>query len=387
MNLHEYQAKQLLSLYGVKTPKGEVADSGQNAAEVFSRLNISQGAVKAQVHTGGRGKAGGIKTVTSAAQAEKATAMLIGQTLVTHQSGPQGKPIKKILLEESLAVDRELYLGLVIDRKNACPVMMASTEGGMEIEELARTSPEKIIKVLIDSQTGLTGDQAKKLVGALKLNKLEKQAVDIFINLARLFIENDCSLAEINPLVITKSGELVALDAKINLDDRGLFRHKDLSAWRDISQEDQLEAEAAQFGLSYVGLDGNIGCMVNGAGLAMSTMDLIKLHGGQPANFLDVGGGASVEQVTGAFKLLLANKNVRAILVNIFGGIMKCDVIAEGITTAVKQVGLNLPLVVRLEGTNVDLGKDILKKSGLNIIAAGTMNEAAKKVVELLKQK
>ncbi|MEK7449535.1 MAG: ADP-forming succinate--CoA ligase subunit beta [Planctomycetota bacterium] len=387
MNLHEYQAKQLLTKYGINIPRGEVTDNPSRAAEIFKNLNISRGAVKAQIHAGGRGKAGGIKIVSLPAEAEKAAAELLGQTLITHQTGPKGKPVNKILVEELFPAEagRELYLGIAIDRQKACPVMMFSTEGGMEIEELARRAPEKIVKVLIDSPPELPLDRINELLQKENLKPFAFHLKPILTSLARLFLENDCSLAEINPLVITKDGKLVALDAKINLDDRALFRHKDLVGWRDLTQEDPLEAEASKFGLSYVGLDGNIGCLVNGAGLAMSTMDLIKLHGGEPANFLDVGGGASVEQVTEAFKLLLANKNVKAILVNIFGGIMKCDVIAEGITTAVKQVGLRLPLVVRLEGTNVELGKNIIKKSGLNIVSVDTMNEAAKKVVGFIK--
>ena len=390
MNLHEYQAKQLLAKYGIKTPRGMTAADPHQAAEVFKQLNLSKAVVKAQVHSGGRGKAGGIKVVNSADEAAKAADELIGKTLITHQSGPAGKPIHKVLIEETLPIEKELYTSIVIDRKQNCPVLMASAEGGMEIEELAAKSPEKIIKFHLHPYLGLQPYQAREMVYALG-NNIEQNALrstlyadgaKLFLSLSKLFIENDCSLAEINPLVISQSG-LIALDGKINLDDRGLFRHKDLLEMRDIAQEHPQEYEASKHDLSYIGLDGNIGCMVNGAGLAMATMDLIKLHGGEPANFLDVGGGASKEQVANAFKLLISNKNVKAILVNIFGGIMKCDIIAEGITAAVKEAGLNLPLVVRLEGTNVKIGKDILNKSGLNIVSADTMDEAAAKVVKL----
>jgi len=402
MNLHEYQAKELLAKYGIKTQRGEVTDNPETAAEIFRRLterqprqerdklrpdpigNISEAVVKAQIHSGGRGKAGGIKFVNTPEQAQKATAELIGKTLITRQTGPAGKVVHKVLIAEALTVERELYLGIVIDRRRSLPVLMASAEGGMEIEELSRKSPEKIIKVNWFPGNGFPLNEAKKVTGALNLERYQKEAVELIRNFTRLFVENDCSLAEINPLIVNKTYGLVALDAKINLDDRGLYRHKDLSQWRDIAEEHPLEYEASKYDLSYIGLDGNIGCMVNGAGLAMSTMDLIKLAGGEPANFLDVGGGATTEQVAQAFKILVSNKNVRAILVNIFGGIMKCDVIAQGITTAVKEVGLTLPMVVRLEGTNVELGKKILKESGLNIISADTMDEAAESVVRLV---
>ena len=391
MNLHEYQAKQLLVKYGIKIPRGAVISEPRQAKEIFKQLEFSGAVVKAQIHSGGRGKAGAIKIAHNADESAKAAYDLIGKTIVTHQTGPIGKPIHKILIEETLSVEKELYVGVVIDRKKSCPVLMASAEGGMEIEELARTAPEKIIKYEMHPYHGLQPYQARELVYALDIPQFQneckvdiiKSAVNLFLSFSRLFIENDCSLAEINPLIIDLNAGLIALDAKINLDDRALFRHKDLLEWRDISQEHPLEYEASKYDLSYIGLEGNIGCMVNGAGLAMATMDLIKLHGGEPANFLDVGGGATKEQVYSAFKILVSNKNVKTILVNIFGGIMKCDIIAEGITAAVKEVGLNLPLVVRLEGTNVEIGKDILKKSGLNIISADTMNEAAKKVVQL----
>jgi len=416
MNLHEHQAKKLLVKYGIKTPRGEPTDNPKKAAEIFTQLNISKGAVKSQIHSGGRGKAGGIKIVTSPAEAEKATTELIGKRLITNQTGPAGKIVRKVLIEESLPIEKELYLGMVIDRKANSLVLMASAEGGMEIEELARKAPEKILKYHIHPHFGLQPYQARELVYSLGIcqfqspeaplkslsrpasggNKCKvatesregqvdifKSGVSLFISFSKLFIENDCGLVEINPLIVNPTYGLVALDAKINLDDRGLFRHKELLEWHDINEEDPLEYEASKHELSYIGLDGNIGCMVNGAGLAMATMDLIKLHGGEPANFLDVGGGASTEQVAVAFKLLLANKNVKAVLVNIFGGIMKCDVIAQGIVNAVKDIEIKLPLVVRLEGTNIEIGKKILKESGLNIISADTMNDAAKKVVQL----
>ena len=391
MNLHEYQAKQLLAKYGIKTPRGEFTDNPKKTAEIFTKLNLSKGAVKSQIHSGGRGKAGGIKVVASAIEAEKATAELIGKKLITNQTGPDGRIVRKVLIEESITSEKELYLGMVIDRKAGSPVLMASAEGGMEIEELARKAPEKILKYYLHPHLGLQPYQAREIVYALDLCKLQgkcqidlaKTGASLFMGFSRLFVENDCSLAEINPLVINSTLGLIALDGKINLDDRGLFRHKDLAECRDINEENPLEYEASKHDLSYIGLDGNIGCMVNGAGLAMATMDLIKLHGGEPANFLDVGGGATTEQVTAAFKLLLANKKVKAVLVNIFGGIMKCDIIAQGIVIAVKEVGLKLPLVVRLEGTNVETGKKILKESGLNIVSAETMNDAAAKIVKL----
>jgi len=384
VNLHEYQAKQLLSKYGIAVPQGKLATTPAEAKKAFEELKLKNGVLKAQVHAGGRGKAGGIKTVKSATEAEKVAQGLIGKTLVTHQTGPEGKVVRKLLVEESFSIEREFYLGVVIDRRAAAMSMIVSSEGGTEIEELAKKAPDKIKRFAIHPHLGLQPYQAREIAYFLGVTP-DKQSVKLFINLSRLFKENDCSLAEINPLVFNKDKGLVALDAKINLDDRGLFRHKDLAGMRDITEEHPIEAEAAKFDLSYIGLDGNIGCMVNGAGLAMATMDLIKYHGGEPANFLDVGGGASTEQVTKAFKLLLANKNVKAILVNIFGGIMKCDIIAQGIVEAVKEVGLKLPLVVRLEGTNVEVGRKILAESKLNLVTSATMDEAAKKVVESAK--
>jgi len=390
MNLHEYQAKHLLMRYNIKVPRGEIVSTPEGAADIFRQLEVRKAVVKAQIHSGGRGKAGAIKIVHSSEEAERVAHELIGKTFVTYQTGPQGKTVKKLLIEEVLPIMKELYVGITIDRRKACPVIMASTEGGMDIEDLARTAPEKIIKFEVTDCRGLQPFQARELVYMLGLNEykdkcqmdIHKYGINFFIALTKLFINNDCSLVEVNPLIISENYGLVALDAKVNLDDRGLFRHPDFMEWRDIHQEHPLEYEASKHDLSYIGLDGNIGCMVNGAGLAMATMDLIKLHGGEPANFLDVGGGATKEQVANAFKLLVSNPNVKAILVNIFGGIMKCDIIAEGIIAAVKEVGLSLPLVVRLEGTNVELGKKILQKSGLNIISASSMSDAAEKVVK-----
>ncbi len=384
MNLHEYQAKQLLSKYGITVPLGKVVTTPAEAKKAFEELKLKDGVLKAQVHAGGRGKAGGIKTAQSATEAEKVAQDLIGKTLVTHQTGPEGKVVRRLLVEESFSIEREFYLGVVIDRRAATVSMIVSSEGGMEIEELSRKAPDKIKRFTIHPHLGLQPYQAREIAYFLGVTP-DKQSVKLFINLSRLFKENDCSLAEINPLVFNKDKGLVALDAKINLDDRGLFRHKDLAGMRDIAEENPLEAEAAKYDLSYIGLDGNIGCMVNGAGLAMATMDLIKYYGGEPANFLDVGGGASTDQVTKAFKLLLANKKVKAILVNIFGGIMKCDIIAQGIVEAVKETGLGLPLVVRLEGTNVESGRKLLAESGLNLVTTTTMDEAAQKVVQLAK--
>lgn len=377
--------------YGIKIPRGEIISTPESAADIFNQLGVAKAVIKAQIHSGGRGKAGAVKVVNNAKEAEEVARELIGKVIVTNQTGPPGKVAKILLIEEVLPVVKEMYVGIVIDRQKGCPVIMASSEGGMEIEELARTAAEKIIKYDIDPYLGLQPYQARELTCLMGLSQFQpkcqldifKYGANLFLALARLFVENDCSLVEINPLIINETYCLVALDAKVNLDDRALFRHPDLKDWRDIYQEDLIEYEASKHDLSYIGLDGNIGCMVNGAGLAMATMDLIKLHGGEPANFLDVGGGASKEQVANAFKLLVSNQNVKAILVNIFGGIMKCDVIAEGIISAVKEVGLNLPLVVRLEGTNVKIGKAILDKSGLNIVSADSMSDAAKCVVRL----
>lgn len=386
MNLHEYQSKELFAKYGIPVLKGIVCSSPAEAAQAFSAMQLTAGVVKSQIHAGGRGKAGGIITVNSAEEAKSSALKLLGKPLVTKQTGSQGKIVNKVLLEESCIVEKELYFSIAIDRKAEKPVVIVSREGGMDIEEVAEKTPDKIFKLHINPALGLQPFQARDIAYFMDPRKvILKDFSTLAVNLSRLFLENDCSLVEINPLAIVKGRGLIALDAKIGIDDRALYRHKNLSDYRDISEEDPIEYEAEKNGLSYISLNGNIGCMVNGAGLAMATMDMIKLNGGEPANFLDVGGGASTEQVYTAFKLLLSNKNVKAILVNIFGGIMKCDIIAEGIVQATKEAHLNLPLVVRLEGTNVELGREILRKSGLKITAASDMNDAAAKVVQAVK--
>lgn len=386
MNLHEYQSKELFAKYGIPVLKGAVCSSPDEAARAFSAMQLASGVVKSQIHAGGRGKAGGIITVNSAEEAKNASLKLLGRPLVTKQTGLQGKIVNKILLEESCTVEKELYFSIAIDRKAEKPVAIVSREGGMDIEEVAEKFPDKIYKLHVNPALGLQPFQARDIAYFMDPRKvILKDFSTLAVNLSRLFLENDCSLVEINPLAIVKGRGIIALDAKIGIDDRALYRHKNLSDYRDVSEEDPMEYEAEKNGLSYISLNGNIGCMVNGAGLAMATMDLIKLNGGEPANFLDVGGGASTEQVYTAFKLLLSNKNVKAILVNIFGGIMKCDIIAEGIVQATREAHLNLPLVVRLEGTNVELGREILRKSGLKITAAGDMNDAAAKVVQAVK--
>ncbi|HET7371104.1 MAG TPA: ADP-forming succinate--CoA ligase subunit beta [Gammaproteobacteria bacterium] len=382
MNLHEYQAKQLFAEYGIAVPEGKPATNGAQAAAAAEALGGSVWVVKAQVHTGGRGKAGGVKLVKSADEARQAAEDMIGTTLVTHQTGPEGLPVNQVLVEEGSDIDRELYLSVLVDRAREQLTFMASAAGGMDIEEVAEKTPEQIVRVAVHPATGLQPYQARRLAFGLGLNKEQvKQFGKIAQGLYRLFTERDASLVEVNPLIVTGDGNLVALDAKINLDDNALFRHKDLAALEDASQEDEKENLANQHGLNYVSLDGDIACMVNGAGLAMATMDLIKLSGGDPANFLDVGGGATTERVTEAFKLILSNENVKAILVNIFGGIVRCDVIADGIIAAVKGVGVPVPVVVRLEGTNAEAGKQRLGESGMDIIAADDLTDAAKKAV------
>ena len=383
MNIHEYQAKDILRRYGLPVADGAVAFTPAEAEKIARGLTAKIIAVKAQIHAGGRGKAGGIKLVKTPEEAGTATRELIGKVLVTHQTGPQGKEVKKVLVEAGAKPKRELYLSLLIDRTNSRPSFLASTEGGMDIEAVAAKTPEKIITEPVDPAVGVQPFQARKIAYALGLGgDFLQPAVALILNLYRAFIESDASLIEINPLIITQDDRLLALDAKMTLDDNALYRHKDIAAMRDLNEEDPREVEASKFNLNYIGLDGNIACMVNGAGLAMSTMDIIKYYGGSPANFLDVGGGASTEQVTEAFKILCSDKNVKGILVNIFGGIMKCDVIATGILTAVKQVKVTVPLVVRLEGTNVELGKKILQDSGLPIITADSLADAAQKVVK-----
>jgi succinyl-CoA synthetase beta subunit len=387
MNIHEYQAKEVLTRYGVAVLRGIVASTPQEAEDAARSLGTPVVVVKAQIHAGGRGKAGGVKVVRSPAQAAEAAADLLGRKLVTHQTGAQGKEILKVYVEEGCDIARELYLGMVIDRATGWVTLMASTEGGMEIEEVASRTPEKILKQAVDPATGLMPYHGRKLAYGLGLAEEAGKNAQKFISaLYRAFVECDASLAEINPLVVTRSGGVLALDAKISFDNNALYRHKDLEALRDVTEEDPRELEASNYGLSYISLSGNIGCMVNGAGLAMATMDIIKHYGAEPANFLDVGGGATADQVTNAFRLILSDSKVEAVLVNIFGGIMRCDVIAQGILEAAKTVRLRVPLVVRLQGTNVDLGRRMLAESGLPIITAETMSEAAEKVVAAAKK-
>jgi succinyl-CoA synthetase beta subunit len=381
MNIHEYQAKAVLSRYGVAVPKGKVADTPAEAEAIAEEFGTPV-VVKAQIHAGGRGKGGGVKFAKTPQEAREHAKQILGMTLVTHQTGPQGKKVKRVLVEQAGKIKRELYLGMVIDRGFSRVVMMASTEGGMEIEAVAAKTPEKILKEWVDPAVGLMPYQARKLAFGLGIpGELTGKAVRFMVGLYKAFVDTDCSLAEINPLVLTEDGDIVALDAKMNFDGNGLSRHKDIELMKDFDEEDPTETEAARFGLSYISLDGDIGCMVNGAGLAMATMDMIKHCGGNPANFLDVGGGATAEQVTNAFRLILSDAKVKAILVNIFGGIMRCDIIAEGVVAAAKTLGLSVPLVVRLEGTNVEKGREILAASKLNIIPAADMGDAAKKVV------
>ena len=386
LNVHEYQAKKLLSDFGVKVPGGQVVFSADEVSEVLDTLNSAKYVVKAQIHAGGRGKGGGIKVVDNSHDAMAAADEIIGMNLVTHQTGPEGKTVGSVLIEEASSIEKEFYLGMVIDRSREKVVVMGSPEGGVEIEEVAARSPEKIIKEHVDISLGIQPYQCRKIAYFMGLEGgAVRQAVSFISSLYRVFIEKDCSLAEINPLVLTSDGNIVALDAKINFDDNALFRHRDIAGLRDRDEEDPLELEASDAGISFVKLDGNIGCLVNGAGLAMATMDIIKHHGGEPANFLDVGGGATTEQVTKAFKMILSDENVKAIFVNIFGGIMKCDTIADGIVEAAGEVGINVPLVVRLEGTNVEAGREILSDSGLDIQTGADMKEAASKVVEAAK--
>jgi len=383
MNIHEYQAKELLAKYGVPVQPGGVAYTAADAAEVATRLGGDLWAVKAQIHAGGRGKAGGVKLVTSPDEAAAAAAGMLGKRLVTHQTGPQGRDVKRVYVEAATDIARELYLALSIDRTSGRTTLIAAAEGGIEIEELAARAPEKIIQLTIDPATGIEPFHARRLAFELELGGGEVKAMTALVNgLYRAFVELDAALVEINPLVVTGAGGLVALDAKMGFDDNSLFRHPEVEALRDEDEEDPIEREAQKHALNYVKLDGNIGCMVNGAGLAMATMDIIKHYGGSPANFLDVGGGATRERVTAAFKLILSDPNVEAILVNIFGGIMRCDVIAEGVVAAAREVNLHVPLVVRLEGTNVELGRKILSRSGLPIIAADGFADAAQKVVK-----
>jgi succinyl-CoA synthetase beta subunit len=390
MNIHEYQAKELLEKFGVATPRGKVATTPEEAERVARGLGTDNLVVKAQIHAGGRGKGtftngfkGGVHLCKSPAEVREVAAKMLGQTLVTHQTGPQGRLVSKVLVAESVEIEREVYFAILLDRATAGPIVVASTEGGVEIETVAERSPEKILREKIHPLTELQAFQARKLAKQLGFTSAQlKDAARLFQGLFRTFTACDCSMVEVNPLVVTQEGAVLALDAKFNFDDNALYRHPELAALRDIAEEDPREVEASKHGLNYIGLDGNIACLVNGAGLAMATMDIIKFYGGSPANFLDVGGGATEEQVTEAFKILVSDEKVKAILVNIFGGIMRCDVIAQGIINAVKTVKLPVPLVVRLEGTNVAAGKKLIAESGLPVISAEDLADAAQKVVK-----
>ena len=395
MNIHEYQAKQLLQKFDVATTRGRVAATLDEAEQITNELGDIDVVVKAQIHAGGRGKGsfkngfkGGVHVRKTPDEVRDVAARMLGQVLVTHQTGPSGRLVNKVLVAESADIAREIYFAVLLDRATAAPLIVASTEGGVEIEAVAAKSPEKIIREPINPLAGLQPYQARKLASHLGFESSQlKNASKLFEGLYRTFVAFDCSMVEVNPLVVTTKGEVLALDAKFNFDDNALYRHPEIAAMRDVAEEDPREVEASKHGLNYIGLDGNIACLVNGAGLAMATMDIIKFYGGEPANFLDVGGGASEEQVTEAFKILIADKKVKAILVNIFGGIMRCDVIAQGIIGAAKTVKLSVPLVVRLEGTNVELGKKLLKESGLALIAADDLADAAQKVVGAAKGK
>ncbi|MDA0374604.1 MAG: ADP-forming succinate--CoA ligase subunit beta [Planctomycetota bacterium] len=386
MKIHEFQAKQVLARFGVPVPDGIACDTADEAAAAFTQLGAPLSVVKAQIHAGGRGKAGGVKLVRSADEARDAAAGMLGKTLVTHQTGPEGRVVQKIYVERGSEIDRELYLAVAVDRATSAPVLMGSAEGGMEIEELAEERPEAILRERIHPMKGLLPFQLRRMAKHLGLSgDTAKKGMALIQKLAVAFTEMDCSIAEINPLIVTKQGDVLALDAKINFDSNALFRHKDVIEYRDLNEEDPKEVEASKFDLNYIALDGNIGCMVNGAGLAMATMDVIQLKGGSPANFLDVGGGANKEQVTNAFKILLSDPNCRGVLVNIFGGIMKCDTIAEGVIAAAKEVDLQVPLVVRLEGTNVQRGRQLLEESDVKLETAASLDEAAEKIVALVK--
>jgi len=385
MNIHEYQAKEILRKNGVAVLDGRVATTPDEAEVAAKELGGGLCVVKAQIHAGGRGKAGGVKLAKTPQEVRAHATALLGSTLVTHQTGPEGKEVQKIFVEQGCDIDQEFYLGMVIDRATARVTVMASSEGGVEIEEVAERSPEKILRATIDPAVGFGDFQGRQLAYGLDLPKDSvNKAVAFMRGLYKAFSESDASMAEINPLVLTKSGDLVALDAKMGFDDNALFRHADIREMRDVTEENEKEVAASKFDLNYIALDGNIGCMVNGAGLAMATMDIIKHYGAEPANFLDVGGGATTEKVTEAFKIILSDENVKGVLVNIFGGIMRCDVVANGVVEAAKQVNLSVPLVVRLEGTNVELGKTILAESGLDIIPADDLADGAKKIVEAI---
>jgi succinyl-CoA synthetase beta subunit len=383
MKIHEYQAKAILANYKVPVPRGEVAFSAEEAVAAAKKIGGSV-VVKAQIHAGGRGKGGGVKVARDAEQAEELAKQILGMTLVTHQTGPEGRVVKRLLIEETLPIERELYLGIVLDRVQAKPVFMASAAGGMDIEEVAGKTPELILKEAFEPDAGLSPFQARKLAFGIGIPAASvNAAVAAMIALARAYVAIDATLAEINPFILTKDGKVYALDAKINLDDNALNRHKDLMELRDRNEEDPLEVEASTFGLNYIKLDGTVGCMVNGAGLAMATMDIIQYAGGKPANFLDVGGGASAEQVKNAFRILLSDPHVKAVLINIFGGILRCDTLATGVVSAARDLNIKVPIVVRMEGTNVELGRKILTESGFNFTVAEDMRDAAEKVVRL----
>jgi succinyl-CoA synthetase beta subunit len=384
MKIHEYQAKAILARHGVPVPRGEVTFVAADAVDIAKRLGTGVVVVKAQIHAGGRGKGGGVKLARSPQDAEKLARAMIGMTLITHQTGPEGRVVGRVLIEEGLQMQRELYLSIVLDRAAGRPVIMASAAGGMDIEEVAEKTPEKIVRVHISPGVGIVPFEARQLgfgigLDAPQVNKFVKVVTALY----EAYLATDASLVEINPLVVTASGDLLALDAKMNFDDNALYRHPDLKEMRDTGEEDPLEIEASKFSLNYIRLEGNIGCMVNGAGLAMATMDIIKLSGGEPANFLDVGGGANAEQIRNAFKILISDKNVQAVLINIFGGILRCDVLAQGVIAAVKELGVRMPIIIRMEGTNVDEGKRLLKESALNFTTADSMDEAAEKAVLL----
>jgi len=383
MKIHEHQGKEILSRYGVPVPKGEVAFTPEAARQIAERFGGTV-VVKAQIHAGGRGKGGGVKVVKSPAEAQETAARMLGMTLVTHQTGPEGRTVNRVFVEEGVAIARELYLGLVLDRSTRRPVLMASPDGGVEIEKVAEETPERIFKAFIDPALGLQAFQARELAFKLGLSGDQVgKAVKLMTAVTKAFLAADASLVEINPLIVTSSGDLLALDAKMTFDDNAIYRHPEFKALRDLNEEEPLEIEASKFSLNYIKLDGSIGCMVNGAGLAMATMDIIKLAGGSPANFLDVGGGANAEQITNAFRILTSDANVRAVLINIFGGILRCDVLAQGVIAAVQELGVKVPIVIRMEGTNVELGKKMLRESGLNFTTADSMGEAAEKVVAL----
>lgn len=386
MNIHEYQAKELFARHGVPVPRGVVASTPVEAEFGMRRLGCDVAVVKAQVHAGGRGKAGGVKVVKSFDDCRAEAERMLGMTLVTHQTGPEGKTVHKVYVEEGSSIEKEYYLALLVDRETASVAIMASTEGGMDIEEVAEKTPEKIVTVHVDPTIGLQGFHLRRLVFGLGLEKSQMKDMQSFIKgVYKMFVTYDFSLLEINPLVLTSEGRFLALDGKMNFDDNALFRHDEIARFRDFEEENSREVEASKWGLSYIGLDGDIGCLVNGAGLAMATMDIIKFYGGEPANFLDVGGGANKDQVKNAFRIILNDDQVKGIFVNIFGGIMRCDVIADGVVAAARELGLEVPLVVRLEGTNVDQGKKILQESGLKIIAADNMADGAEKIVAAVK--